>query len=43
MPEKQTVLNECLVSHDIFVIFTSVEQMEMSCEAKNESPVMFTL
>ena len=34
MPEKQTnksMLKKFLVSYDVFVIFTSAEQMEISC------------
>ena len=44
MPEKQkSALKKFLVFSDVLVIFTSLEQMEISCEAKNKSLIMFTL
>ena len=40
MPKKQTkksAMKKFLVSYDVFAIFTSVEHMELSLEAKNKS------
>ena len=46
MPKKQqkkSALKKFLVSYDGFAIFVSVEDMEISCEGRNESLIMFTL
>ena len=37
--EKKSVLKTCLVSYDVFTIFTSVEHMEIPCEAKNKRQI----
>ena len=41
--KNKSALEKFLVSYDVFAIFTSVEHMEISCEAKNKYLIMFTL
>ena len=46
MPEKQTkksASKKFLISYDVFAIFTSLERIKISCEAKNKSLILFTL
>ena len=41
--QKKSAFKKFLVSYDGFAIFVSVEDMEISCEGKNESLIMLTL
>ena len=46
MPKKQTkksASKKFLIPYDVFAIFTSVERIKISCEAKNKYLIMFTL
>ena len=41
--KNKSALEKFIVSYNAFATFTSIEHMEISCEAKNKYLIMFTL